>query len=232
MVQININPLMTGKEVWIMDWGDAATWCATGVAVVSAVVSVWWPWHNRPQASWFAAMFKGDMLEQAFVLHGLLPFSPSNGRGMPDMLLEMLNDGDGAAFNVTTSMEGGECLIVEGHKVDVDDHAHVERPSLNMVEPGGRFLLSVWCDEPDANLLVHWTLQPTRLDKRVYCRIGLVGECEAQPVAPIPEPDHDSHPWLWWYRLTHWRISQSRPARFARRFLQAVRSSHNRKPDS
>lgn len=215
-----------------VDWGDVATWCATGVAVVSAVISVWWPWHNRPQASWFAAMFKGDMgnmLEQAFVLHGLLPFNPSNGRGMPDMLLEMLNDGDGAAFNVTTSMEGGECLIVEGHEVDMDSHAHVERPSLNMVAPGERFLLAVWCDGPDVNLLVHWTLQPTRLDKRVYRRIGLVGYCEPQPTSPIPERNHDPHPRLWWYRLTHWRISRSWPVRRAHSFLGAVRAAGSRK---
>lgn len=214
-----------------VDWGDAATWCATGVAVASAVISVWWPWHNRPQASWFAAKFEKDKVEPALRLHGLLPFGPSNGRGMPDMLLEMLNDGDGAAFNVTASMEGGECLIVEGHEIDEGNHAHMERPSLNMVAPGERFLLAVWCDEPDVNLLVHWTLQPTRLDKRVYHRIGLVGGCEAQPVAPIPEPDPDFHPWLWWYRLTHWRIAYSRPVRWIRRLAQAVRSSYGRRPD-
>lgn len=165
-----------------MDWGDVATWCATGVAVVSAVISVWWPWHNRPQASWFAATFEKGKVEPALQLHGLLPFGPSNGRGMPDMLLEMLNDGDGAAFNVIASMEGGECLIVEGHEIDEDNHAHMERPSLNMV-------------------------------------------------APIPEHDPDRHPWLWWYRLTHWRISDSRPVRCIRRLGQAVRASGSRRSD-
>lgn len=212
-----------------VDWGDVATWCATGVAVASAVVSVWWPWHNRPQANWFAAKFEKDKVEPALRVHGLLPFNPSNGRGMPDMLLETLNDGDGAAFNVTASMEGGECLIVEGHEIDGDDHAYMERPSLTMVDPGGRFLLAVWCDEPDVNLLVHWTRQPTRLDKRVYHRIGLVGRCEEQPVAPIPEPDPDFHPRLWWYRLTHWRIADSRPVRWICRLRGAASAVGNRK---
>ncbi len=36
----------------MIDW---SAWISTGSAVVSAVmagITVWWPWHNRPQADW------------------------------------------------------------------------------------------------------------------------------------------------------------------------------------
>ena len=36
----------------MIDW---SAWISAGSAVVSAImagITVWWPWHNRPQADW------------------------------------------------------------------------------------------------------------------------------------------------------------------------------------
>lgn len=196
-----------------MDWGDVATWFAAVVAVVAAVISVWWPWHNRPHASWFFVCHSGNQLGSLIRTEGLAGWVTKNPRGMPDFLIEAFNDGDGSAFNVKVSGEGCDVAIVVPLMIDGCVQAYNEPPMVPVLNPGDRMLVGIWSHDGSVALLTHWLLQPTRLDKRVYYRTGLVGEHEAQPKQPIPEKSHTHHPWLWWYRLTHWRLSQSRLAR-------------------
>ena len=90
--------------------GDWATWASAVIAVVSAVVSVWWPHRNRRQAGWFVVDY--DDVGQAMLMHGLESWTPHNGRGTPDRLFGVLNDGDGDGFNVSFTVDGGEAAII------------------------------------------------------------------------------------------------------------------------
>lgn len=182
--------------------GDWATWASAVVAVVSAFVSVWWPHRNRRQAGWFVVSY--DDVGTAMVSNGLVSWTPHNGRGDPDGLFSVLNDGDGDGFNVSFTVDGGEAVIVD---VRDDGVARVveELPNVHVVAPGETVLVAVWVDSDVAALVIHWTLRPTRLDGRVYHRVGIRGRIDRQPWKPLPEPGHDRGMNLTLYRLTHFR---------------------------
>lgn len=181
-------------------WGDVATWVASAIALASAVIAVWWPHHNRPQAGWFAIDYAD--VPAGMYANGLSAWTPHNGRGMPDKLLRVLNDGDGAAFNVSFTVEGGDAATASA----VDDGVSVvvtEPPVVHVIRPGESVAVAVWMDADDVALLIHWTLQPTRLDRRVYHRIPIRGHIDRQPWKPLAEPEHDRGMNLTLYRLTH-----------------------------
>lgn len=137
-------------------------------------------------------------------MHGLESWTPHNGRGTPDRLFSVLNDGDGDGFNVSFTVDGGEAAIVtvQGNGTN---RATVEPPNVHVVAPGETVLVAVWVDSDDVALVIHWTLQPTRLDRRVYLRIRVQGKIDRQPWKPLPEPEHDRGMNLTLYRLTHFR---------------------------
>lgn len=112
--------------------GDWATWASAVIAVVSAVVSVWWPHRNRRQAGWFATTY--DDVGQAMLMHGLESWTPHNGRGTPDRLFGVLNDGDGDGFNVSFTVDGGEAAIVTVQDNGIN-RAAVELPNVHVVAP-------------------------------------------------------------------------------------------------
>ncbi|MBF9690636.1 hypothetical protein [Bifidobacterium dentium] len=202
--------------------GDWATWASAVIAVVSAVVSVWWPHRNRRQAGWF--IVDHDDVEQAMLTHGLASWRPHNGRVVPDRLFEVLNDGDGDGFNVSFTVDGGEATIVTVQD-DGIDHAVTELPNVHVVAPGEKVLVVVWIDSDVAALVIHWTLQPTRLDRRVYHRIGVRGKIDRQPWKPLPEPEHDRGMNLTLYRLTHFRETRlaHRLSRWKRNLISLLR---------
>lgn len=184
--------------------GDVATWFAAFVAVISAAITVWWPWINRPQASWFVIDYND--VTSALLTNNLIQWNPHNGRGLPDKVFEILNDGDGAAFNVSITMEGGEAAIVTGRDDGVNNVV-IEIPNVHVVQAGGSFIVGVWLDSDTASILIHWTLQPTRKDRRVYHRVGIAGQIDRQPWKPLREPDYDRGANLMWYLLRHPRES-------------------------
>jgi len=182
--------------------GDWATWASAVIAVVSAVVSVWWPHRNRRQAGWFVVDY--DNVVQGMLMHGLESWTPHNGRGTPDRLFSVLNDGDGDGFNVSFTVDGGEAAIVTVQDNGIN-RTTVEPPNVHVVAPGETVLVAVWMDSDDVALVIHWTLQPTRLGRRVYRRIRVQGKIDRQPWKPLPEPEHDRGMNLTLYRLTHFR---------------------------
>lgn len=184
--------------------GDTATWFAALVAVVSAAITVWWPWINRPQANWFIIDYADATA--ALTANNISSWKPHNGRGMPDRVFEILNNGDGAAFNVSVTVEGGEAAIVTGKNDEVGTVV-IELPNVHVVQAGGSFIVGAWLDSDTASVLIHWTLQPTRMNHRVYCRVCIAGQIDKQPWKPIREPDHDRGTNLTWYLLRHPRES-------------------------
>mgnify|MGYP007073511063 CR=1 FL=1 len=203
-----------------MDLGDAATWVATGIAAFSAFVTVWWPLRNRPQASWFVQTF--DDGDAALVAHGLCGWTAHDRKEVPNRVIGLLNDGDGAAFNMSIETEGGAAYIVSVED-DGTNCIRRELPNVQIVNAGDSVLVAVYDDSPDTVVIdVHWVLQPTRLQKEVHRRIALKGEIEKQPRDPIPVKDTDPAPSLWRWRLAHSRMAQS-ARRLARKICRRNR---------
>lgn len=205
-----------------INWGDVATWAAAFIALVSAFVTVWWPHRNRAQASWFVIDY--DDVDSGLHANGLSLWTPHNGRGTPDKLLRVLNDGDGPGFNVVFTVEEGEAAAAS-----VDDNGAntvvTELPTVHVIQPGESVPVAVWFDSDDAALVIHWTLQPTRLDKHVYHRIALRGKIDRQPWKPLAEPEHDRGCNLTLYRLAHFHETQlaHRLARWKRNLISALK---------
>lgn len=185
-----------------MNIPDLATWLGAGIALVSAGFSFWYPWYTRVRARWFIQ--QSYWSQDVARVHKLEYFSTHSGRSDPDLVLEIFNDGDGAAYNVMIDVEGGEGCIFHIESLSDDFDKAAELPNVPMVNPQESFTVALWCDDPDLVVLkVEWTVQPTHLQKRVYYQYALVGEIEPQPRYPIPLK-RERRPWLWWYRLTHW----------------------------
>ena len=203
-----------------MDASVVASWAGAFVSLLGVVVSVWWPWRNRPQADWFFSDYGGG--DDVLLVHGLADWSAHDRPGRPDRVVALLNDGDGAAFNVRVTVEGGGAYLLDA---DDDGVARVVRelPTVHVVEAGRTVVMAVYEDDPDLVVLtVHWTLQPTRLRQAVYRRIALRGRIGNQPWKPIPEdPDRGAN--LTWYLLTH-PDEPSSKAVWSRRAVRLARS--------
>lgn len=92
--------------------GDAATWFSAGVAVVSAIFTVWWPWHNRPQACFVSMPF--DSFDAfAAALPEFRGLDMLYTRGEPDYAVKLTNAGDCVAFDVSLSAIDCDVFIVE-----------------------------------------------------------------------------------------------------------------------
>ncbi|WP_152595788.1 hypothetical protein [Bifidobacterium mongoliense] len=185
--------------------GDVATWIAACVAFVSAVYSVWWPMRNKPEASWY--IMKTDGPSSPARLAGLFGWHTHDGKTDPDEVLILHNDGDGPAFNVDLDAIGADVRIIQQTENSQGQSIIMESPNIHLVQPGDTFRAVLWYEESDRTALcIHWTLQPTRLGKRVYHQMPLKGEFEDQPRRPIPEP-RDHAPNLTWYRISHSKMA-------------------------
>lgn len=208
----------------VMDGAVIASWVGAAASLTGSALTVWWPWRNRPQASWFIQKF--DMTPDLLAALGLTGWQTHDGLFDPDMVLDILNDGDGPAFNITLDGTGIKTRIIEFTPIDEDTKALAELPSVHAVGPGEKMRVLAWLDSGRENvsLRIHWILQPTRIQKRVYHEIAVEGGIENQPWEPIPESSHEG-PNLIWYRLAHSRPLQWLYGR--RRIL--VRRAHAKK---
>ncbi|EPI53514.1 hypothetical protein [Gardnerella pickettii] len=190
--------------------GDAATWFSAGVAVVSAIFTVWWPWHNRPQACLVSMPF--DSFDAfAAVLPEFRGLEMMYTRGQPDYAVKLTNSGDCVAFDVSLSAIDCDVFIVEPVEGVVEG-----RGSRKILLPES--LASISCGESvlvvayrhknaqRSGFRVRWMARPVRCHKYVSQLIELEGKFDLQPYNPIPEK-RSYHPFVWFYRLTHWRES-------------------------
>lgn len=172
-----------------MDWGDVATWCATGVAVASAVISVWWPWHNRPQADWTFLRYENRPESPiADAVPGLFVWLEERGEPEPSFICELRNSGDGTAFEVEVRGNGCTAYFLRVH----EDRGHEVflMPSLvASIETSDRLYVIGFCDEGAKNISIRlsWTRQPTRLQRRVWREYRVAGSLPKQPRQPIRE---------------------------------------------
>jgi hypothetical protein len=181
--------------------GDIATWIAACIAAISAIYSVWWPMRNKPEASWY--IMKTDGEARPARLAGLLGWQTHDGKTDPDEVLIIHNDGDGPAFNVDIDAVGADVRIIQQTENSQNQSIIVEPSNIHLVRPGDTFRAILWYEGSSRTAIcIHWTLQPTRLGKRVYHQIPLKGEFEDQPRRPIPE-SRNHVPSLTWYRISH-----------------------------
>lgn len=92
----------------MIDW---SAWISAGSAVVSAImagITVWWPWHNRPQADWTLLKYSTHPdTPLSATVPGLDGWLERRGEREPDFICGIYNSGDGAAYDV--EVEGGGC---------------------------------------------------------------------------------------------------------------------------
>lgn len=181
--------------------GDVATWTASTIAVVSACYTVWWPMHNRPQASWSLMKIESNV-KPSLAIPGLDGWLKANQSDEPDWIFELTNDGDGDAHQVMISGIGCNVrIIVTGDStgapiVEISQIAH-----LGIAET---VYLLVWRNnkETERTIDVHWTLQPTRNMKRVHHEYVIEGKTEERPWRPIPVHGSKGQN-LTMYRIAH-----------------------------
>lgn len=68
--------------------GDWATWTAAAVALVSAFLTIWWPWFSRPGVKWVPERVIAD------------PQIRMNGEQINFMQVRFVQVGDGTAYNI------------------------------------------------------------------------------------------------------------------------------------
>ncbi|WP_116689659.1 hypothetical protein [Gardnerella vaginalis] len=190
--------------------GDAATWFSAGVAVVSAIFTVWWPWHNRPQACFVSMPF--DSFDAfAAALPEFRGLDMLYTRGEPDYAVKLTNAGDCVAFDVSLSAIDCDVFIVEPVEgvVDARGFRKILLPeSLASISCGESVLVVAYRHKnvQRSGFRVRWMVRPVRCHKYVSQLIELEGKFDLQPYNPIPEK-RSYHPFVWFYRLTHWRES-------------------------
>ncbi|MEE8667251.1 MAG: hypothetical protein SOI13_05240 [Bifidobacterium mongoliense] len=184
-----------------------ASWAGAAVSLAGTAITVWWPWRNRPQASWFVQRFEAT--DEALYSRGLLDAQPHDGLGRPEFLLDVLNDGDGPAFDITVDSDACIIRILKVKTLSTGERVVEELPNAHSVKPGESFLAAVWNSAVKDNVVfsVHWTLQPTRYQSRVYHSFALKGDLERQPWKPIPEGSRDGSN-LTWYLLSHSTVAK------------------------
>lgn len=186
--------------------GDAATWFSAGVAVVSAIFTVWWPWHNRPQACLVSIPF--DSFDAfAAVVPEFRGLDMLYTRGEPDYAVKLTNSGDCIAFDVSLSAIDCDVFIVE--PVEGSENTRRSRkilfPSALPSISCGESVLVVAYRHKNAQrsgFRVRWMARPVRCHKYVSQLIELEGKFALQPYNPIPEK-RSYRPFVWFYKLSH-----------------------------
>lgn len=149
-----------------MPVGDWATWIAAAIAFASAFIAVWWPWHNRSQASWAVAKMGENGEDGSSAFAGLREWMNANEIKAPDKILEISNDGDGDAFDV--EIQGVQCEI---KRVERHGDVFVTTSLYSRVKTADSMIVFVYFPKRQAEyygLRIEWTLRPTRLGRRVY----------------------------------------------------------------
>lgn len=156
----------------MIDW---SAWISTGSAVVSAVmagITVWWPWHNRPQADWTLLRYSTHPdIPLSATVPGLDGWLKRRGEREPDFICGIYNSGDGAAYDVKVDSIGCKAYFLQ----ITDDGTNT------------KFLTP----QPDRAGGVHGRASAARFQKRRrrYHRDTPDLDGAADPVASACEPD-------------------------------------------
>ena len=209
----------------MIDW---SAWISTGSAVVSAVmagITVWWPWHNRPQADWTLLRYSTHPdTPLSATVPGLDGWLKRRGEREPDFICGIYNSGDGAAYDVKVDSIGCKAYFLQ----ITDDGTNTKflTPSqIAQVESTDELLLLGFRND-DADIIairLIWTAQPTRLRRRVSLTYAIEGSIPKQPRYPVPKK-REHYPTLLRWRFEHSRVGlwlHSKSHRWAWRTLDA-----------
>jgi len=157
------------------------------VSTLGAGIVLWVRWRDRPEADWHFSKFEVPD-RQSFL--GYLLSQHDGVR--PDLKIECLNIGDGAAHAVSVTNKGCKVALMVRDSADLRGfRTPVIEPR---VLPGQGVGVLIWLEHPikrPVSLDVHWTRPPTR-----HHRTGSQG---LLLVAPTTEPTVP-----WWKRLVWW----------------------------
>lgn len=91
-----------------MDGSVLAAWAGAAASLFGAGLTVWWPWHNRPQADWTLLEHSTNPeLPISSTVPGFSDWLESRDEAEPDSVCSVYNSGDGDAYDV--SIEGIGC---------------------------------------------------------------------------------------------------------------------------
>lgn len=214
-----------------MDGSVIASWAGALVSLAGVVVSVWWPWRNRPQADWTLLKHSTDPgIPLSATVPGLAGWLARRGEKEPDFICGIYNSGDGAAYDV--EVEGNGCTAYFLQITDDGTNTKYLTPSKIAQVKSTDELLLLGFRSNDADVIavrLIWTKQPTRLRRRVSLTYAIEGSIPEQPRYPVPEKrGHYPTMLRWWFehsRLGLWLHGKSR--RWAWRTLDAPQTEHH-----
>lgn len=214
-----------------MDGSVIASWAGALVSLAGVVVSVWWPWRNRPQADWTLLKHSTDpCIPLSATVPGLAGWLTCRGEKEPDFICGIYNSGDGAAYDV--EVEGNGCTAYFLQITDDGTNTKYLTPSKIAQVKSTDELLLLGFRSNDADVIavrLIWTKQPTRLRRRVSLTYAIEGSIPEQPRYPVPEKrGHYPTMLRWWFehsRLGLWLHGKSR--RWAWRTLDAPQTEHH-----
>lgn len=184
-----------------------AAWVGAAASLIGAGLTVWWPWHNRPQADWTLLKHSThpDFPISATV-PGLTGWLERREEKEPDLICSVYNSGDGDAYDV--QVEGIECEAYFLTVSEVAGDTEFMTPSkIAQFKASDRLYMIAHFNE-DARIIsihLHWTQQLTRMQRRVFRPFALKGDLPEQPRHPIREPKRH-HPSMLRYRFEHSRL--------------------------
>ena len=101
---------MAAVTLRFMDLGTVASWIGAGISAVSAGVAVWKVWWDRPEAGW-----EVEETAATFSIARQLAVNPAAAARVPEeqILGELINVGDGDAFDVEVACSDCQALLIE-----------------------------------------------------------------------------------------------------------------------
>lgn len=205
-----------------MDGSVLAAWAGAAASLIGTGLTVWWPWHNRPQADWTLLEHATDSEEPiSTTVPGLSDWLSSLKKDEPDSICSLYNSGDGDAYEVTVDGIGCKAYFLLLRAIGSSTE-FTTPSSIAQFKAADRAYIIVRADE-EADVIairLHWTKQPTHLARRVFRSYTLHGSLPEQPRHPIPEPRRH-FPTLARYRFEHsklglWLFAPSRLSQLSR----------------
>ncbi|MEE8725002.1 MAG: hypothetical protein SOH95_05390 [Bifidobacterium crudilactis] len=201
-----------------MEFTDWISLASAVIAVVSMIVTVWVPLHRKSEANWTLLrnfIPEGSQLSEA--IYGLSDVLSTRDLAEPDYIFELVNTGDGDAFNVKVSSKGCSALMYGRYRACEPESSVGEMSVRGFMGNGDSVYILIW-DTPNASstksLDIHWVTPPTRLNQHLLSNFVLQGEETPLPAQPLRERDQNgyvpaflyhfehSKPLLWLYRST------------------------------
>lgn len=201
-----------------MNFTDWISLASAVIAVVSMIVTIWVPLHRKPEANWTLLrnfVPEGSRLSEA--IYGLSNVLAARKACEPDYIFELVNTGDGDAFNVKVSSTGCVSLMYGPYRAGEPESSVGEMSVRGFMGNGDSVYILIWDTRKERSTIsidVHWITPPTRLNQHLLNRFVLQGEETALPAQPLRERDQNgyvpaflyhfehSKPLLWLYRST------------------------------